>query len=283
MKIAILTDRISFSYEEKRLREEIKNFNNIEILSSDNLEFPEYNIDLSYDIYYFFRFELGNITKNDILLLARKLLENGKIIINKDTPYVESFDKIYIYQNLYKNGINIPKTIRALKIRLEDNYEYIIKKLDFPMVVKHPNMHRGKFVFLLKDEKDLLNFLARYRKYIPVFLFQKYINYVKDIRVIFIGEPIGAMQRIAEKGFKANISQGGIGKKHELDDELKELSYKISEIFNIQIFAFDVLIDKEDKKYVIDLHKTFQFKGFEKYLNINVARKILEYLNEIKN
>jgi glutathione synthase/RimK-type ligase-like ATP-grasp enzyme len=154
------------------------------------------------------------------------------------------------------------------------------------MIIKHQFIHRGEFVHKINNEKELYDFLEKYllekRINIKNLIFQKYIPYEKDIRIIFIGKPIGAMERINKNSFKANISQGGYGKEYKLDQEIIDIGYKIMEKCDLQIFAFDLLL-KDNQYYLIDLHHIFQYEGFDKYLNKNITKEILNYLNEISN
>lgn len=276
MKVGILFSRPKIlDYENKRLIEEAKNFDNIKFFYYDSLTFPNFEIDLDLDLYYIFNIDV--FFSIDHYYLAKKLKENGKIVINKNIDMYRIFDKTEIYYNLIKNGIKIPKTMKFYDFS-DKIIEKIEKEFNFPLIIKHSNVHRGRFVKLIRDEKDLLLFISRYRRIISYLIFQEYIKYEKDLRIIFVGEPIGVMQRINPNDYRANISRGGYGKADILDEELKEISYKLSEIFNMQIFSFDVLV-KDNEYFVIDVHRKFQFQGFEKYTGINVAKKILEYLN----
>ena len=154
------------------------------------------------------------------------------------------------------------------------------------MIIKHQFIHRGEFVHKIDNEKELYNFLEKYllekRINIKNLIFQKYIPYEKDIRIVFIGKPIGGMERINKDSFKANISQGGYGKEYKLNQEIIDIGYKIMEKCDLQIFAFDLLL-KDNVYYLIDLHHIFQYEGFDKYLNKNITKEILDYLNEISN
>jgi hypothetical protein len=51
---------------------------------------------------------------------------------------------------------------------------------------------------------------------------------------------------------------------------------------DFHIFAFDLLLN-DNRYYVIHLHHIFQYEGFDKYLNKNITKEILNYLNEISN
>ena len=278
--IAIFAKTNSHDYRIIKLKEEIKNYNNINIIDieKDNI-FPYNEKILNYDVYYFF---LGSNFLSDIYFLARYLKQNGKEVINTIHIKEPVISKTLFYSILNKY-VEIPEFVKIYSI---DNIEYVINKIGFPIIIKHQFVHRGEFVHKIDNEKELYNFLEKYllEKKIKIkhLIFQKYIPYEKDIRIIFVGKPIGAMERINRNSFKANISQGGYGRQYELDEEIVDIGYRIMDKCDLQIFAFDLLL-KDGQYYLIDLHHIFQYEGFDKYLNRNVTREILNYLNEISN
>jgi len=279
-RIAILAKPDLQDYRIIKLKEEIKNYNNIEIIDIEKENIFPYNGKiLNYDTYYFF---IGSNFLSDIHFLAKYLKQNGKEVINKIHVKESIISKTLFYSILNKY-IEIPEFIKIYSI---DNIEYLINKIGFPMIIKHQFIHRGEFVHKIDNEKELYDFLEKYllekRINIKNLIFQKYIPYEKDIRIIFIGKPIDAMERINKNSFKANISQGGYGKQYNLDQEIIDIGYKIMEKCDLQIFAFDLLL-KDNQYYLIDLHHIFQYEGFDKYLNKNITKEILNYLNEISN
>jgi RimK family alpha-L-glutamate ligase len=279
-RIAILAKPDLQDYRIIKLKEEIKNYNNIEIIDIEKENIFPYNGKiLNYDTYYFF---IGSNFLSDIHFLAKYLKQNGKEVINKIHVKESIISKTLFYSILNKY-IEIPEFTKIYSI---DNIEYVINKIGFPMVIKHQFVHRGEFVYKIDNEKELYDFLEKYllekRINIKHLIFQKYIPYERDIRVIFIGKPIGAMERINKNSFKANISRGAYGRPYKLDEEIIDIGYKIMEKCDLQIFAFDLLL-KDNQYYLIDLHHIFQYEGFDKYLNKNITREILNYLNEISN
>jgi RimK family alpha-L-glutamate ligase len=279
-RIAIFTKTNLQDYRIIKLKEEIKNYNNISIIDIEKENIFPYNEKiLNYDLYYFF---VGSNFLSDIHILARYLEQNEKKVIN--TIHIkESIISKTLFYGMLNKYIKIPEFMKIYSI---DNIEYVINKIGFPMIIKHQFIHRGEFVHKIDNEKELYNFLEKYllEKKINIknLIFQKYIPYEKDIRIIFIGKPIGAMERINKDSFKANISQGGYGKEYKLDQEIIDIGYKIMEKCDLQIFAFDLLL-KDNQYYLIDLHHIFQYEGFDKYLNKNITKEILDYLNEISN
>ena len=274
--ILILYSGNRHKYELNRLFEEAKSYNNIKFLRAEDLILPPKEEQLGdIKVFYF----IGSLRKIGIvnLEILADFLEKRKVkIINKVIKHYHLMNKSFFYYKMLKHNINIPEII---KINHKENYKELLK-LGFPIIAKFDYVHLGNGIFLLRNEQELMTFIKKYEEKLPHIIFQKYIPYEKDIRVIVIKKPIGGMERVNPTSFKANIAQGGFGRSYTIDDEIKEISNKISKIFNIDIFAFDILI-RNKVKYVIDLHIIFRFQGFEKYTGTNVAKKIIEYLNEV--
>jgi len=262
-------------YELKRIHEEAKNYDNLELISSDDITFPPENLFKNTKVFYF----IGSLRKmgiSNLEVLANYLKKKNIRIVNRVIENYHIMNKTFFYYRMLENNIKIPK---IKKINSEKNYKEILD-LGFPVIAKFDYIHLGKGVFLIENMEELLEFLNKNKDKLAHIIFQEYIPYERDVRVIVIGDPIGGMERINPGFFKANIAQGGYGKPFKIDEEIEEISKNLSKIFDIEIFAFDLLI-KGKTKYVIDLHIIFRFEGFEKYTKVNVARKILEYLNEV--
>jgi len=274
--ILILYSGNKEEYELKRIFEESKNFKNIKLLDAEELSFPPSDKDFDGVKVFYFIGSIRKIGKINLEILADYLRKKNIRIVNSVIENYELMNKTFFYYKMLENNIRIPKIVKINSVK---NYKKVLE-LGFPMIAKFDYMHLGKGVYLIENEGELREFISSYREKLKHIIFQEYIPYEHDVRVINIGKPIGGMERINTGSFKANIAQGGYGRPYKIDKEIEEIAKKLSEIFNIEIFAFDVII-KNDIKYVIDLHIIFRFEGFEKYTGNNVARKILEYLNEV--
>lgn len=263
-------------YENKRLFEEAKNFNNVEIKNALNLIYPPKIEDFKdTKVFYFYR-SIGKSGIANIEILADFLESNGVRIVNRVIKNYRLMRKTVFYYHLVKNKIRTPK---IMKIYSKKQIEELIT-LGFPIVAKFDFIHRGEGVYLIENKEELEEFVKKNKKKLKYIVFQEFIPYEKDVRVITVGKPIGGMERINPNSFKANIAMGGYGVEFKIDSEILEISKKLSKIFDMEIFAFDLLI-KNNFKYVIDIHVIFRFEGFEKYTGKNVARAILEYLDDI--
>jgi len=274
--ILLLYSGSNKEYELNRIFEEAKGFNNLKLLNVEDLTFPFLDKDFDNVKVFYFIGSIRKIGKINLEILADYLKKKNIRIVNRAIENYNIMNKTYFYYKMISNNIRVPKTIKIIS---KERYKKILE-IGFPIIAKFDYMHLGKGVFLIKNEEELKSFIEHNEDRLNHIIFQEYIPYEKDIRVINIGKPIGGMERVNPNSFKANIAQGGYGKPYKIDEEIEEIAKKLSEIFNIEIFAFDIII-KNNVKYVIDLHIIFRFEGFEKYTGINVARKILEYLNEV--
>jgi RimK family alpha-L-glutamate ligase len=191
--------------------------------------------------------------------------------------YSESPTLNYLQQ--FEHSIPFPETVVVSSVK---SIKYILSRFQFPLIVKLPYVHQGKGVFLANSETELRQIFKNNQEAGPTFIVRAFIPNDGDIRVFTIGfEAIGAMKRIAPKdSFKNNISQGGRGEEYDLKNnpEIKILAEKACKITGTEIAGVDIIIDKNSgKPYVIEVNNGPQFGGIEKFTNVNVAKKIVEY------
>lgn len=128
----------------------------------------------------------------------------GKEIFPSLSSYLLLGDKALQFQAFQAASIPMPTT------RLfpgADKKEKILKYYSFPFVAKIPSCSsRGQGVFLIRDEKDLEDYLEM----VSVAYIQEYIPVDRDIRVVVIGsEAVLSYWKRAPKGnFRTNVAQG---------------------------------------------------------------------------
>src|SRR6185437_2414377 len=90
---------------------------------------------------------------------------------------------------------------------------------------------------------------------------------------------VAAMMRVAAKGFKANVHQGGQAIPVNIGPDLENLAVETAKICGLNIAGVDVLLTEES--YVIcEINSSPGFQGLEKSANTNVG---LPYLNLVKD
>lgn len=179
---------------------------------------------------------------------------------------------------LAESKITVPLTFLSMQRK---NFENILKNMEFPIVVKNLYGSLGKgivFADSIESAKSLLDMIEEKKE--PIFLEEFVPNPGEDLRIVYVGEPIGGMKRIAKKDERrTNIGIGGIGKPFNLNRKLRDLAIRVSKIFDMEIFGMDVILNN-GKPYVIETNVNVQFQGFMKCTKINVAKKIVDFVKE---
>lgn len=166
------------------------------------------------------------------------------------------------------NGLPIPKTYFSGEYD-GNKINNLIEYLGLPVVAKITNVNGGKGVFLLLSKKDIVKFAKENSK--TEIIFQEFINNNFDYRILVLDNAV----KIAEKKTRSKDSKDfrnnvALGAKEEfldikcLDKNIKQLSIDSSKIMNFQISGVDVITDKKDNHYILEVNCAPQFTLDEK-------------------
>src|SRR5699024_5506280 len=122
----------------------VLDFDNLNLLSKDNIKLPDYIIFTDKDVYLANQFELLNVP-----------------LFNSARSIAISDDKIATYQALAAKQLPIPKTIIAPKIFLKPkenslNINAIIDELGLPLIIKESFGSFGEQVYLIHSKDELV-------------------------------------------------------------------------------------------------------------------------------
>jgi ribosomal protein S6--L-glutamate ligase len=163
-------------------------------------------------------------------------------------------NKLRTTMRLSSHGVRVPRTIGAFNPLHPD---FLVNKVGgLPAVAKTLTGSQGRGVIILKDEEQTNTTLeAFWRAETPLKL-QQYIEGGKrDIRAIVVGNKVvSAMERTGIKDFRANLSQGGSGRKIELTNEQKQLCVTASQALGLDFSGVDIMVDENGKAYVIEVN-----------------------------
>jgi ribosomal protein S6--L-glutamate ligase len=204
-------------------------------------------------------------------------------------PYVAetiiiAHNKFITLEELAKKGVPVPETYMTGS---KHSAIEIIEKIDLPLILKLLSGFGGQGV-MMADNKDVAESIIDTMNILKQqILIEKYIpNPHEDIRGIVAGdEIIASFKRVAsENDFRANIKAGGKGVPFKLSEEMKELTFKSAEAIKSRLCAVDMIQDNEGKVKVIEVNINPGFRGIEKATNINVAKRVIEFIKkEIKS
>ncbi len=209
-------------------------------------------------------------------------------------PSIEAinFSDKFMTNTFFSNiGVDTPRTALVNSISKESIQEVAENVGGFPCVIKGNKGSMGKSVEIVNSEDDAIAFIKDImssvgKNSIPFkkisFQLQEFIaeSVGEDFRIICLqGEIVGGVKRVAQDGFKANISLGGKAELFEVDEPLKCICKRIMEKGNIFYAGIDFI--KSKRGYLaIEVNSSSQFQGFEERTKINVAREILKKITK---
>lgn len=205
-----------------------------------------------------------------------------KVFDNNFLEHRYSIDKVTDLIKLSLANIPIPD---MQYVRDFEKYHGAAKKVGYPCVIKSTRMGKGIGIYKIDSKDDLTKFIDKVQnedKSAKGFIIQKYIPYVFDLRCLIIGTNVFVMQRIPAKGeFRANFSLGGEVKLFDLDKNAQKLAINALRAVDMSIGGVDILITKDNKRYILEVNHTAGFVGMEKATGKNIGKLFVEHA--IKN
>ena len=211
--------------------------------------------------------------------IVRQFEMIGVKCLNGSEAITKSRDKLYSLQLMSKHGINIPITSFA-------NSSYDTKDLiklvgSAPLVVKLLEGTKGVGVVLAETNKAAESVINAFKSLKADVLVQHYIKESKgcDIRCFVIGDQVVAsMERIAQDGeFRANIHLGATARAVEITNEEREMAIKAAKIIGLEVAGVDMVRSSSGPK-ILEINSSPGLEGIEGATGINVAEKMIEYL-----
>lgn len=187
-------------------------------------------------------------------------------------------DKVTDLLKLSLNNIPVPKTAYSRNFQ---DYLQMADDLKYPVIFKSTRMGKGANVFKLENRtslEELLNDLQRKGKNAKSYLMQEFVDYEHDLRVLVIGERIFTMKRIPGDGeFRANFSLGGKVELFDLDSDGQALARQALKAVGMSVGGVDILIDKQNKRYILEVNHTAGMVGMEEATGENITQIYLNH------
>ncbi len=226
----------------------------------------------SLDNFDIFLFRAYNKNFREAKILAELLLAKNKIIIDTVLGLDMIDSKVYEASKLSQAGINYPKTWQSIG---KKNYTEILKKIDFPLIVKPVYGQKGQGIKKINNRQSFIKFFENNPQ---GYLIQEFLKIDGDIRVFIVGGKIlGGIKRYLPKNdFRSNVSLGAKTEKIVLTDEIKKTALEATKTMHYEIAGVD-LIEYKNKIYVLEVNSTPQWQGFKITTGINPAPYIVNY------
>ena len=203
----------------------------------------------------------------------------GALSANSSASISRSRDKLRALQLIGNSGVEMPVTGY---VHLSRDIESVLKTVGQPpYVIKLLEGTQGRGVVLTETMEAAISAIETMKKVDANILIQEFINESKgeDIRAIVVGDKVVAsMKRKAKPGeFRSNVHLGGSVEKYELNEQEEESAIKAAKVLGLSVAGVD-LIQSNRGPLVLEVNSSPGLEGIEKASGVNVADKIIEYL-----
>jgi ribosomal protein S6--L-glutamate ligase len=192
-----------------------------------------------------------------------------------------SRDKLRSLQILSRSGIGMPKTAFTNFSKQENQ---VLKHIgEAPVVIKLLEGTQGLGVVLAETNKAAKSVVEAFESLKTRVILQEFIKEAggADIRVFIVnGNIVGAMKRQGKEGeFRSNLHRGGNATVIRLSRTEKATALKAAKAMGLAIAGVDMLQSKRGPM-VLEVNSSPGLEGIEKSTGLDIASKIVEYVEE---
>lgn len=220
------------------------------------------NIDLR--IYKTIYFRMVGKSLEVATLVADYAIKNNIQIVDgiytKSNLMPPSLGKSIELRKLIKANVPIPKTIFGK-----------LDELSFPYVIKSTTSSRAREVWLISSKND-----SYPKEKGKIYFAQEFIPNAHRARLLVIGNRVvgGILRHTKWNKDETKETLNPIPK------DMEELAIKATNAVGLEICGVDLLIDKNNKLYVIEANAAPSWKLINKYCGVSVEDEIIKYLQK---
>ena len=220
--------------------------------------------------------------------LARRLEKGGWRLFNSAHTVEVCDNKALTAEALASASVPTPRTVVApltfynVCYNKTDFVKNACQILGFPVVIKELYGSMGAQVYLANTLEEAVATVKSLGA--RPFLFQEMIkeSYGRDIRVNIVGDRVlASMLREAKNGdFRSNIGNGGVGTPVSLSKKEERVAFAAARAVGADFAGVDLLFGKDGEPLVCEVNSNPHFAGTLRYLGVNLADAIFEYIKK---
>lgn len=203
----------------------------------------------------------------------------GVYPLNESVAITRSRDKLRSMQLLSRKGIGLPTTTFAHSSGQAD--DIIDMAGGAPVVIKLLEGTQGVGVVLGETHNAAKSMLQAFGGLRADVLVQEFVKEAgnSDIRCLVIGKKVvAAMKRTGAKGdFRSNLHRGGSATPEKITPEERSTAVRSAKLLGLNVAGVDLLRGK-DGPIVMEVNSSPGLEGIEKATGIDIAGKIIEFL-----
>ncbi|HAO14027.1 MAG TPA: 30S ribosomal protein S6--L-glutamate ligase [Tenacibaculum sp.] len=224
---------------------------------------------------------IGASITNHGAAIVKEFEMSGVFSTARSLGILRAQNKLRTLQIMNRKNIPIPDTV--FSVNTENIKEQIELLGGAPVIIKLQEGTHGMGVILAETEKSAKSMIDTLYTMNTSFLLQEFIEESnnEDIRALVVGdEVVASMKRKGlDDDFRSNIHRGGEGVKVILSTKEQEMAVKAANLLGLPVAGVDLIRSKRGA-LLIEVNSTPGLQGIEKYTNINVAEKIIKYLEK---
>jgi ribosomal protein S6--L-glutamate ligase len=205
----------------------------------------------------------------------------GVFTANTSQAISRSRDKLRSLQIMARRGIGLPVTGFAHSTKDIDGLVDIVGGA--PLVIKLLEGTQGIGVVLAETQQAAKSVIEAFRGLDANILVQEFIKEAggMDIRCFVIGDKVVAsMKRQGAPGeFRSNLHRGGSADKIRLTPEERSTAIRAAKAMGLRIAGVDLLRSNHGP-VVMEVNSSPGLEGIEKATNIDVAGKIIDFVEK---
>ena len=203
----------------------------------------------------------------------------GVYPLNESVAITRSRDKLRSMQLLARRGIGLPVTIFANDAKRAE--EVIEMAGGVPVVIKLLEGTQGLGVVLADTARSAKSVIEAFRSAKVNILVQEFIKEAgsSDIRCLVIGDRVvAAMERTGAAGdFRSNLHRGGSAKPIRITPQERGVARAAAKAMGLNVCGVDLLRSNHGP-VIMEVNSSPGLEGIEKATNIDVAGRIIEFL-----
>lgn len=213
--------------------------------------------------------------------VVRQFEMMGVYTVNRSQAILRSRDKLRSLQIMAERGVPLPTTGCAHSTKDIDGLISIAGGA--PVVVKLLAGTQGIGVVLAETQKAAESVIEAFRGLKEHIIVQEFVKESKgtDIRCFVVGDRVVAtmMRKGVEGEFRSNLHRGGTGFKVRITPVERVTAVKAAQAMGLRVAGVDIL-RAANGPVVMEVNSSPGLKGIEQTSGINVADKIISYIEK---
>lgn len=207
-----------------------------------------------------------------------QLARRGTMVLNPPRAIETAVDKYLASARLQEAGLTIP---RSIVCQTADDAMLAFQELGGDVALKPLFGAEGRGIARLQDEALALRAFKMLAQLGAVLYLQEFVPHEGfDLRLLVIGERVLGVRRRNPLDWRTNLSRGAVAEPFVPSDEEIRLARVAADAVGAPLAGVDFLPGRDGVLYAIEVNAVPGWKGLAAATGVDVARLVLDYVEE---